>query len=701
MADRVETFAVSCTGGLVTNQPTLAQAAQMPGTARELVNFEPSVEGGYRRINGYTKWMPDPAPIIPTAYANGASSGTTINVGNIEQYLFVQMGGYTITAQFGIGGPTRTVSNYVSAGGPKDRTGTLDVSSSISVTDKTPIFFSTSPAGYPSNIITVPGNAHIQLTSFPGLFGSSANTVYFLGPYGAISRNQGSFGDKWGVVNMMNGLHLYSPTGLPAPYGKFYSRVDGAGQTGTTLSIKDVKYAPRLGDTFIISGVAGVYTVDTGTYTLSNNTCTINIYPTLASSPGNNARVEWLSYSFDTAGQALATTQFSIGQQDYVAVAGKPCYIVSRYAGCYEMVSELNAKIAALNETQVFTNSVAYFKNHMFWGHPTRLFFSAPFNVFDYSPAAGAGEISIGDTIVGLLSLRDSLIIFCRKSIHRLTGSSVDNFSLSPITENTGCVDGATIQEINGDVLFLSDNGFVRLLDTDQQSGLGLGVVSNTISTETTAFLNIGAASQRYYSSVFFPNKQQYRVFRIGDFGNPSTGTSDPTGVIAAQVFANPAEISWALTSRLFVYSNFLDRLKNECVFIQYPTQSTYVYQMDSGNTFDGTNITATYSTPYYHMNDPRVRKAFLNLETTVEPEGAVTITVDTILNYNKSDVIQPPAVVVGTTGTTYGDNTSPSYVTPLIGNGDVVSLKFTSNTNIPPYVIQSFTVEYSTSDRR
>ena len=692
MADRVETFAVSCIGGLVTNQPTLAQAAQIPGTARELINFEPSVEGGYRRINGYTKWTPDPAPIIATAYADGTSTGTTIKVGNMEAYVFTQMGAYTITAQFGVGGSTRTVTSYSSAGGPKDRTGTISISSSITVSDKTPIFFSTSPVGYFGDL-TVPRNAQIQLTSFLGISNISTNTVYFLGPYGAISKNQGGLGDKWEAVNMMNGLHLYSAGGLTPPYGKFYSRVNGAGQTGTTLSIKDVKYPPREGDTFIIDAVTftGVYTVAAGTYTLSNNTCTINIYPSLPSSPSNNARVQWLSYSFYQDGQALATTQFSIGQQDYTAVAGKPCYIVSRYSGCYEMVSELNAKIDELNETQVFTNSVAYFRNHMFWGHPTKLIFSAPFNVFDYTPAAGAGEIFIGDAIVGLLSLRDSLIVFCRKSIHRITGSGVDNFSRSPITENTGCVDGATIQEINGDVLFLSDNGFVRLLDTDQQSGLGLGVVSNTISTEATAFLNIGVASQRYYASVFFPNKQQYRVFRI----------NSSNGVIAAQVSTNPSEISWSLTSNLYVYSTFLEKLKNECVFIRNPTESTYVYQMDVGNTFDGTNITSTYSTPYYHMNDPRMRKAFLNLQTTVEPEGAVTITVDTLLNYSKSDVIQPSSVVIGTTGTTYGDNTSPSYVTPLIGNGDVVSLRFVSNTNIPPYVIQSFTIEYSTNDRR
>jgi hypothetical protein len=169
-------------------------------------------------------------------------------------------------------------------------------------------------------------------------------------------------------------------------------------------------------------------------------------------------------------------------------------------------------------------------------------------------------------------------------------------------------------------------------------------------------------------------------------------------------VTLNPTEIYWSLIQGIKPdYVDYFDS-QGKTLFISdndSSGQPYYIYEMDSGNTFDGTNITATYSTPYYHMNDPRVRKAFLSLETTVEPEGAVTLTVDTLLNYNKSDVIQPPAVVVGTTGTTYGDNTSPSYVTTLIGNGDVVSLKFTSNTNIPPYVIQSFTIEYSTNDRR
>ena len=47
-------YTVACEGGLVTasNQVDLLRS---PGAATELQNFEVSVEGGYRRINGYSK----------------------------------------------------------------------------------------------------------------------------------------------------------------------------------------------------------------------------------------------------------------------------------------------------------------------------------------------------------------------------------------------------------------------------------------------------------------------------------------------------------------------------------------------------------------------------------------------------------------------------------------------------------------------
>ena len=56
MADQSQTVpsAFNCEGGLVLNKSTFMM---QPGEALELKNFEPAIEGGYRRINGYSKYV--------------------------------------------------------------------------------------------------------------------------------------------------------------------------------------------------------------------------------------------------------------------------------------------------------------------------------------------------------------------------------------------------------------------------------------------------------------------------------------------------------------------------------------------------------------------------------------------------------------------------------------------------------------------
>ena len=46
-------------GGLVLNKSTFAM---QPGEALELQNFEPDIEGGYRRINGFAKLVTNIVP---------------------------------------------------------------------------------------------------------------------------------------------------------------------------------------------------------------------------------------------------------------------------------------------------------------------------------------------------------------------------------------------------------------------------------------------------------------------------------------------------------------------------------------------------------------------------------------------------------------------------------------------------------------
>ncbi len=49
-------FTVACDGGLVKSTNSL-DLLRTPGVATKLRNFEVSIEGGYRRINGYTKFV--------------------------------------------------------------------------------------------------------------------------------------------------------------------------------------------------------------------------------------------------------------------------------------------------------------------------------------------------------------------------------------------------------------------------------------------------------------------------------------------------------------------------------------------------------------------------------------------------------------------------------------------------------------------
>ena len=75
-------------GGLVLDQPTFNMS---PGMALELLNYEPDIRGGYRRIDGYLKWNPnvvpyttaDTEPVLLSAFFAGnntviAARGTSV-----------------------------------------------------------------------------------------------------------------------------------------------------------------------------------------------------------------------------------------------------------------------------------------------------------------------------------------------------------------------------------------------------------------------------------------------------------------------------------------------------------------------------------------------------------------------------------------------------------------------------------------------
>ena len=58
-------FPFVCEGGLVLNQSTFIMK---PGQALELENFEPDINGGYKRINGFNKYV---TAVVPFTSSSG------------------------------------------------------------------------------------------------------------------------------------------------------------------------------------------------------------------------------------------------------------------------------------------------------------------------------------------------------------------------------------------------------------------------------------------------------------------------------------------------------------------------------------------------------------------------------------------------------------------------------------------------------
>lgn len=88
--DNWASYAFEFEGGLVTNLSPLQHGVKLPGSARILRNFEPSIDGGFKRIEGYAKF--DDAQLS----GSGLARGITIFNGNVvvarNQHVYMSSG---------------------------------------------------------------------------------------------------------------------------------------------------------------------------------------------------------------------------------------------------------------------------------------------------------------------------------------------------------------------------------------------------------------------------------------------------------------------------------------------------------------------------------------------------------------------------------------------------------------------------------
>jgi len=365
----------------------------------------------------------------------------------------------------------------------------------------------------------------------------------------------------------------------------------------------------------------------------------------------------------------------------------------------------------SLSATDITTSSVegskfvAAFKNHMFYAGksttPQEVVFSEPFDEDGFNSGQGAGSIKVDDTIVGLKVFRDNLFIFCENRIFKLGGSSSSDFAVVPVTRNIGCINGNTIQEFAGDLIFLGPDGLRTIAGTARIGDVELG----TISANVQSLFDKNISSSSKFESIVIPDKTQYRIF----FSKDSRGDNLTEGVICV------------MRGQTFEFSK-MRGIKPTCtdtfvssgdVIALHGSTSGYIQRQESGNDFDGTIINGKYRSPDLTMNDPGIRKHMQKVVVNYAPESSIDADLFVRYDYESRSSSRPAAypldsediaAIYGTSsyGTpTYGGASQPLVRQAVEGSGFAVALRVNDGGATAPYSIKGFQLEYQLGARR
>ena len=576
-SSQVQPVAFNCEGGLILNRSNFIM---QPGEALELENFEPDISGGYRRINGFRKFVNQVVPFT------ASSSETTLMVASFA-------------------------NKVVAARGEK-------IFTSASTELAIAIASSTGMTG--SGTITVPST-----TGF-----SSSGTLQ---------------------INS----ELFTYTGINSTTFTGVTRA-----TSSTTAAAHVK-------TDVVS--------ESWTERDTGRT--------------NAAKYHFERFNFD-------------GNEKII------------------LVDQVNAPVvfnSSMSATDVSTSSVAgaktvaAYRNHMFYAGksttPQEIVFSEPFNEDGFSSGAGAGSIKVDDTVVALKVFRDSLFIFCENRIFKLTGSSLSDFAVQPVTRNIGCINSFTVQEFAGDLIFLGPDGLRTVAATARIGDTELGTISKNIQSLFDENIKDAGA----FVSVVIPDKTQYRIF-FNKYGQSASLSKGAICVLKKEAF----EFSEILGMQTACTDTFVE---SGDVFVLHGDTLGFVQRQESGNTFDGVTISGKYRSPDMSFGDNGIRKHMQRVIINYKPEG--TIDADLIVRYDNEDKDSArPAVypfdttslaatygnatystTASTTQFVYGGPSQPLVRQPVEGSGFSVALRVEDGGTTNPYSLKGFQLEYQLGARR
>lgn len=585
-----------------------------PGELLYSKNYEATIAGGYRRIDGFERYDGRGLPSASTYHAIPFITGSSLPVvgatitGITSSATGIVIDTYVETGSFG----TSNATGYViirSITGTFTNGETLHTTVDIAVVDGVVVEkWSPTDAYYNTWIQAAIVGKRASITVVPGA-----------GP--------------------IRGIHMH--------LGIVYAFRDNVGQTqcdcykSTTTGWVSVPFCSKINFTV---GKVGITHGCTITGVTSGATATVNTYKITSGSLASSNAVGTLYIDdvvgtfqngevLNVGGVASATTS-SVASALTYAPGGKfefQSYNFSGATGSIFMYGVSGVDMGfCFDGTCIYpiptgmsddkpTHLIAHLL-HLFYAFPKgSLQHSAPGTPLVWSVVVGAGELSTGDGITGFFTIvGQALTVFNRNATYLLYGTSSLNWELKPHSYESGAIEWS-IQGMPLPV-YVDDRGLTTLSTTSSYGDFKLATISRPIDPLLRSKKALAVASIRV------KDKNQYRLL-MSD-GTGIIGTLYNSKVIGFTRFSYGININTATSTE--------DSSGNEVLFLG--GSNGYIYKVDSGTSFDGLAVEAVLRIPFNHLKSPRNQKRFRMTVLELDAPNQVNIYFTSEYSYGNAD---------------------------------------------------------------
>jgi hypothetical protein len=645
-----------------------------PGAAIGLVNFEPELEGGYRRINGYERVDGRAAPSDAVYYTVGVADASGIAVGatltgatSTATSIVVIKDGNTL-------GVTRLAGTYQLAEVANGTTitavqllgGQDDITADA-------LWQYEAEQYYRGLIGAVPGSGS-ALYSFQ--FG--ADKYAFRLNSGSVKLYKSST-SGWAAVTMYK--ILFFDAGVLTE-GDI---IEGTTITGASSS------ATGTVKRFIKN--AGVYGADASGYMIVDTAGTFT--------DGENIQVGGITKVVaDDASAAITLTSGAnkfqhVAHNFYGSTATKRVYGCDGVNPAWEFDGTVFCPIYFSDKT------AAWNKPTFIDAHRTYLFLqfetgqmasSAPGEPLIFSGLLGAAEFGLGDSPSGIASRSgDVLAIYTRGRTFGLYGTNPTDFVLRLISESFGAIP-YTVQKI-GTVYALDSKGIAPLERVEAYGDFESATVSRLVRPILERYKN------RVVGSCAVKARNQYRLF----FDDGSALVMGDDQYLGESI---PAFSILQLSHVPTFVSSSEDANGNEVIL--FGDEDGFIYQMEKGYNFDGGEMEYFWRQPFAHQGAPHIRKSYRRLYLDLDTERSVSLQISTEIGFGRPEIA--PTLDNSIASASLGgyweiDNwdefywnaaTSSSEGISLAGTGNNLSVLVYGNSKLTrPFTIQTVEVHY------